>query len=440
MPDLQRQVTWFSADATPDCIGGVNWKTRQFFVSNPSEYMLPLCPPTRIQCHISEVEFAAEVLRAVLWSENTRSMVVCGLTDNMCSNSWIMTGKARQGVALNLTRTFHKWLLHQHFRLFSFYIRLEHNVSADFLPRSNEVEIAHWANEHQMTRIFPLKQWLDFCKDFKMTTPSVIEVQIPLRVRTSPCFRSAERQPGGYCLTQAANNLQLRCDWLDPRHSRIARLVTNCGFNEYASGRVQFMGGSVKDGKEASEFPTAFGTCNAEQGIIITPDFPDLTHLGVSGFSHQISVDSSEHGDVLANRWNVYAAGAFDLARLAQSLPKHPPCSLGDRYRACGFDISADGPGIRQVYDIPGCMGKEVRIHGDDGEWHFSAESCYAGMPHGCSLQTAWRWPPVASTGTVPTIGERLAILGGLDHFRTIPLADDGFPNDALWRMTPNTI
>ena len=358
----------------------------------------------------------------------------------MCSNSWIITGKAKSGVALNLTRTFHKWLLHQHFRLFSFYVRSEHNVSADFLSRSSEVEIAEWANEHQMTRIFPLRQWLDFCKNFKMTIPIVLDAEIPLQVKTSSNLRTVEWQPGGYCLTQAASKLQICCEWLDPRHSRIARLVSKCGYMEYTSGKVHFMGGSIKDGGEATEFLVAFATCKAEQGLMVTSDFVDLTQLGVSGFSQHASVDSSQHGDVLANRWNLYAVGSFDLQRLAQSLPRHPPCSLGERYRACGFDISADGPGVRQVYDIPGCLGKEVRIHSDDGEWYFSAESSYAGMPHGCSLHTSWRWPLVASTGTVPTIGERLAVLGGLDQFRTLPLADDGFSNDALWRLTPNVI
>ena len=132
LPDLKREVSWFSADATPDSIGGINWQKRQFFAPDPSEYILPLCPPNRSQGHISEVEFVVEVLRTVLRSENSRSLVVCGLTDNMCSDSWIIAGKAKSGVALNLARTFYKWLLRQNFRLFSFYVRSEHNVSADF--------------------------------------------------------------------------------------------------------------------------------------------------------------------------------------------------------------------------------------------------------------------------------------------------------------------
>ena len=107
------------------------------------------------------------------------------------------------------------------------------------------------------------------------------------------------------------------------------------------------------------------------------------------------------------------------------------------RYRANGLDVLPDGGGFVQVHEIPSCMGKEVHICDHQGNWHFSQESLYPGMPHKNSLHTAWRWPLVAPTGVVPSIGERLCILGGLSEFKEIPLADDSYANDAMWRMTP---
>ena len=61
-------------------------------------------------------------------------------------------------------------------------------------------------------------------------------------------------------------------------------------------------------------------------------------------------------------------------------------------------------------------------------------------MHRGNSFHNAWRLPIAASTGIVPTIGQRLCILGGLKEFRDIHLGDGGFANDALWRLSPHVI
>ena len=164
LPNQHRQLVWFSADATPSCIGGINWSNKTFFVAEPKEYITPLCPSSREHAHISEIEFTVEVLCTVLWGTDNPDLIVCGLTDNTCSNMWIMTGKAKHGIALTLTRTFHKWLLSRKFRFCSFYIRSGHNISADFLSRASVSEIEIWAHENKMHRIHPLEAWLEFCR------------------------------------------------------------------------------------------------------------------------------------------------------------------------------------------------------------------------------------------------------------------------------------
>ena len=242
-PNMDRGVTWFSADATPSCIGGINWQTNEFFVANPQEHITPLCPGNRTTGHISEVEFVVDVLCATIWSEDSQSLIVCGLADNMCSNMWIMSGKAKQGVALALTRIFYRWPLHQRFRLFSFYIRSERSMSADFLSRASQVEIDDWARENRMARVYPLETWLTFFSDFRMSSPVARTPLIRLEVSHVNAFRAVEWQPGGYFLLQAANELQILCEWLDPRHSRVARLVSSVGFNEYSAGIIHFRGG-----------------------------------------------------------------------------------------------------------------------------------------------------------------------------------------------------
>ena len=198
--------------------------------------------------------------------------------------------------------------------------------------------------------------------------------------------------------------------------------------------------GAAKDHEEAMEFLDAFKAVRAHQGILITSHLLDLSVTAEEAFSQAIEIDSSAHGDILANRWKVYPFGSFDVNRLRVSLPNLPPTSFAMRYRANGFDVLPDGDGFVQVHDIPTCVGKEVHVCDQQGNWHFSQESLYPGMPHKNSLHTARRWPLAAPTGVVPSIGERLSILGGLSVFYTIPLADDSFTNDALWRMTPSII
>ena len=226
LPNIDRTATWFSADATLTCIGGVNWRTKEFSVSDPVEYIAPLCPSTRQQGHISEIEFMVEVLCTVVWGVNNPSFILCGLTDNTCSNTWIMSGKARHGVALTLTRTFHKWLIRQHFRFFSFFIRSGHNVSADSLSRANSHEIDQWALDRQMNRIHPLNTWVQFCIANRIPTIEVSEkVQIQTITNRDLNFRVVEWQPGAFTLVQAAKELQLRCEWVGHRHSKIVRVA-----------------------------------------------------------------------------------------------------------------------------------------------------------------------------------------------------------------------
>ena len=108
LPDVDRVANWSTADATPSCIGGINWTSNEFFVADPKEFLTPLCPSTRSVGHIREIEFGVEVLRTVFWSHSAQSLILCGLTDNTRSNMRSMSGKAKQGAALSPPRIFYK--------------------------------------------------------------------------------------------------------------------------------------------------------------------------------------------------------------------------------------------------------------------------------------------------------------------------------------------
>ena len=76
------QVVWCSADATPSCIGGINWRTKGFFVTDPQPFIAPVLPGNRTSGHISEIAYLVDVMRTAIWRADDHSLIVCGVTDN----------------------------------------------------------------------------------------------------------------------------------------------------------------------------------------------------------------------------------------------------------------------------------------------------------------------------------------------------------------------
>ena len=85
-------------------------------------------------------------------------------------------------------------------------------------------------------------------------------------------------------------------------------------------------------------------------------------------------------------------------------------------------------------------MGREVHFVDPNGQWRFGRDIMYSGVPRKSALNQSWMWPLARVTGTVPTIGQRLVVLGALQGLAGISLCDDSFSNDDLRRMTPNTL
>ena len=200
------------------------------------------------------------------------------------------------------------------------------------------------------------------------------------------------------------------------------------------------IGGLAKGILEANAFVSAFFGLQASQGFLLTPHLLDLTAWDFSGHYGVGSVDSARCGDILADRWNVYAFGEFPLELFMNSLPSNTPTTLGERYATCGLEAQVGEEGFRHILDIPFSIGKEIRVNAPERRWFFSRESMYPCIPAKHSFDYGWRWPVVQSTRNVPTIGQRLDILGGLPCLDNPRICDDGFANDALWRMTPTTV
>ena len=193
-PYPNRTCIWFSGDVTLERAGGLNWSTREYFGEGPGEFISPCLPSTRSDAQIDELEFLTEILRTVAWNVDSPNLAICGITDNSSSNMRYMKGKAKRGAGLQLARTFHKWLLTQHFRMYSFYCRSGRNMAADFLTRASPAAIDTWALERQMTKIDPRGSWSTFCSSIPPPWQEWIIPLSPTNVMASTEFTIVEWQ------------------------------------------------------------------------------------------------------------------------------------------------------------------------------------------------------------------------------------------------------
>ena len=317
-PQPARRCVWFSGDATTTRIGGINWDNRTYFALNPQPFLVEFMPAGRTEAHINEREFLKGILRTVLWGADDRSLLLLGVTDNSTSNMWFTKGRARRGVGLRLTRAFHRWVISQSFRYGPFYCRSEHNISADFTSRASEEELLTWEATHDMTRIDPTAEWLDFCR------PSQIQTDTTLCAAPEPALATpvtplnkvgvvVEWQPSGYTLCRGAEECGFHTAWISPRHSTMARAPQSVGLTEYTDGPIDLLGGLAKDLREARQFWEVLQSYNCTVGILLTPNLIDLEEMEFALHTSSGSFDSFQFGDILADRWNVYSFGTFDL-------------------------------------------------------------------------------------------------------------------------------
>ena len=261
------------------------------------------------------------------WNFPRGNLVICGIADNSVSNMWYLKGKARSGAGLQLTRTFHRWLIEQCARLYSFYCRPDHNLTADFLSRSDASEIHQWALGNAMARIDPRENGIFFTSAIHSPWPSW-ENNTPINLPfTADKFQVVEWQPGPYTVCQAGLNNGARFSWIGPRHTRISRLLPHYR-SEFTSGPIHFIGGVAKGPVEIGQFLHAFTSFQCEQGVLMTPQFVPFPEGAIPEYHSHWVVDSAPYGDLIAASWNIYAFGKFDLGQCKQLLQLKGPRAL----------------------------------------------------------------------------------------------------------------
>ena len=185
----------------------MNWRTLEYFVEEPGEFISPSLPSTRTSGHINELEFPTEILHTVTWNVSSSNLVVCGSTDNSSPNMWYRKGKAKREAGLQLTRTFHRWLSTQRFRMYSFYCRSAHNTTADLLARASPEAIIEWAPNHQMAKLDPRGTRSTFCDTIRPPWKEWITPKLPSHLPVSPGFSAVEWQPIAFSACEASRSL-----------------------------------------------------------------------------------------------------------------------------------------------------------------------------------------------------------------------------------------
>ena len=400
-------------------------------------------PSGRTDAHINEHEFLTEILRTVLWGADDQCLMLLGVTDNSTSNMWFAKGRARRGVGLRLTRAFHRWMITESFRYGPFYCRSERNIAADYISRASGEELLVWESAHAMTRIDPTTCRTDFCLESKIRS-DIVPAIAPEPTWTPHVIATPQGvglvvgwQPSGFTLCRSAHECGFRSAWIASRHSTLARIPQNYGISEYLSGAISPMGGLAKDLYEARQFWEVLKSSWCGLGILLTPRLIDLEEMEFPLYSASGTFDSVQYGDVLADRWNVYSFGSFDLRSFLSSVRNCPLATIGQCYQHDGLNCAPDEVGFHQMTPVSGSTGQLVHVCQTDGTWLLSQHSHVSCTTAKDASDAAVKWPLLADQGILPSAGQRIQILGGHSCFADANIPDDAYANDAIWRSSP---
>ena len=84
-----------------------------------------------------------------------------------------------------------------------------------------------------------------------------IEPMYPIR-RCLSDFDAVDWEPGSFALCEAGRILNRTCQWIAPRHTRIAIQVSARGHREFFPAPIHFIGGLAEDFHEAIQFRAVF--------------------------------------------------------------------------------------------------------------------------------------------------------------------------------------
>ena len=157
------------------------------------------------------------------------------------------------------------------FRLYPFYCRAGHNVTADSLSRAASAELEGWTQKHQAARIYPVVNENPVSQPTQPAFPEWISTPPTPYIRPASEFVAVERHHESYAFCEAAREISLPFQRTDPGHNRIARQVTLRGFREFPDWHIHFVGGLAEDLQEFVQFYDVFVGVQCARGSLSLP-------------------------------------------------------------------------------------------------------------------------------------------------------------------------
>ena len=163
-PRIQEEVSWIATDATPSIIGVVDWRARNYIRADAEETMKDYVEEAGLQSVISDKELMELVLGSVAgFAAHPGAVLFIGV-DNVGAPAWAIRGKSRGKFARGLLSTFLLWRLYHGIEVIIFYLRTNHNVTADEIIRLEDKDLIDWGNYKGLRRIEIPGLWVDFKK------------------------------------------------------------------------------------------------------------------------------------------------------------------------------------------------------------------------------------------------------------------------------------
>ena len=143
-PRVQEEMSWLTTDATLNVIGVVDWKNRTFLRADADQLMKFYVDKDGLTAGIADMELMGLVLGGVDgFAAHPGAILFIGV-DNLNAVYWVIKGKPRGEFARKLLSNFLLRCVYNGVEVIIFYLRTNHNVTADEITRVEENSVEDW--------------------------------------------------------------------------------------------------------------------------------------------------------------------------------------------------------------------------------------------------------------------------------------------------------
>ena len=437
-----KNTVWITGDATPNCIGIVNWQEKQFLRCSVTELMRGFSGDRQDDPIIAEIELITSVCGVVLWANVTgeQRILVVG-TDNANVFSWLRRGKARIGRARRILTAFLLWTVKHGIEVIPYYLRTHHNLSADLLTRCTDEEMRSWMNTFGMRRVAVPWWWENFVRfgeNFKWEESHARRVRLPPETKEGACDITVLEWNGSN-FTPRMTAERFGCQTLHVNSRWSDNGLPYDRWPHWRKEKVEIALGTAKTVTECNTFKNLMSTLGVPVMILVTPSecLPHKLHEGP--WTQHFWIDTATLSDALCGAWNVFICAPIELESLRQPSHSGRPSNIEELMRMAGFVPKIINDQQVRARRIENSQGQIREWTNALGVRFLHPASQLPPLTKGMVENQTLSWP-VQNDEKVLTVGECLMIAGCHSIWndrRAVPANEIA---DALWRSTPTTI